>query len=104
LNSAAETDAQYGMHIMLGNGKRQILAPLAPGLIKWVGISSYLRLSTDDVVRFQPGNGTIALDGEREIELPDTSVVEVRLCPDGPYVVDVPTALAAAAHAGYLSR
>jgi predicted polyphosphate/ATP-dependent NAD kinase len=104
LNSAAETDAQHGMHIVLGNGKQQILAPLAPGLIKWVGISSYRRLSTGDVVLFQPGNGTIALDGEREIELADTSVVEVKLCADGPYVVDVPTALAAAAHTGYLTR
>lgn len=104
LNSSTEADAQKGMHIVLGNGNRQVLAPLAPGLIKWVGIASYRQLSTDDVVRFQPGNGTIALDGEREIELADTSVVEVRLCADGPFVVDVPVALAAAAHAGYLSR
>lgn len=104
LNSSTETDAQRGMHIVLGNGNRQILAPLAPGLVKWVEIASYRRLSTNDVVRFQPGNGTIALDGEREIELVDTSVVEVRLCADGPFVVDVSATLAAAAHAGYLSR
>src|SRR6266567_2500889 len=104
LNSSTEADAQQGMHIVLGTGNRQLLAPLAPGLIKWVGIASYRQLTTDDVVRFQAGNGTIALDGEREIELADTSVVEVRLCADGPFVVDVPTALAAAAHTGYLSR
>lgn len=104
LNSSTEADAQRGMHIVLGNGSRQLLAPLAPGLVKWVTIASYRRLTTDDVVRFQPGNGTIALDGEREIELADTSVVEVRLCADGPFVVDVPAALEAAAHAGYLSR
>ena len=104
LNSSAEAEAQRGMHIVLGKGNRQILAPLAPGLVKWVGISSYRRLSTDDMVQFQPGNGTIALDGEREIELADTSVVEVKLCADGPLVVDVPAALAAAAHTGYLSR
>src|SRR6266566_6369440 len=104
LNSSTEADAQQGMHIVLGTGNRQLLAPLAPGLIKWVGIASYRQLTTDDVVRFQAGNGTIALDGEREIELFDTSVVEVRLCADGPFVVDVPAALAAAAHAGYLSR
>ena len=104
LNSSTEADAQQGMHIVLGTGNRQVLAPLAPGLIKWVGIASYQRLSMDDVVRFQAGNGTIALDGEREIELADTSVVEVRLCADGPFVVDVPATLAAAAHTGYLSR
>ncbi len=55
-------------------------------------------------MRLQPGNGTIALDGEREIELADTSVVEVKLCADGPLIVDVPATLAAAAHNGYLSR
>lgn len=104
LDSATETDTRRGMHIVLGNGNRKVLAPLAPGLVRWIGISSYRKLSMDDVARFQPGNGTIALDGEREIELPDTSVVEVRLCADGPYVVDVPTTLAAAAHSGYLSR
>ena len=104
LNSLSATDAQRGMHIVLGKGEREVLAPLAPGLLKWVGIASCSRLSTDDVVRFQPGNGTVALDGEREIELADASVVEVKLCSDGPFVVDVPAALAVAAHAGYLSR
>lgn len=104
LNSSNERDVQRGLHIVLGRGEREVLAPLAPGLLRWVGIASYSRLSTDDVVRFQPGNGTIALDGEREIELADTSVVEVKLCSDGPFVVDVPAALAAAARAGYLSR
>ena len=104
LNSSNERDVQRGLHIVLGKGEREVLAPLAPGLLKWVGIASYSRLSTDDVVRFQPGNGTIALDGEREIELADASVVEVKLCSDGPFVVDVPAALAAAARAGYLSR
>jgi hypothetical protein len=58
----------------------------------------------DDVVRFQPGTGTVALDGEREIELSAKSVVEVRLCADGPFVVDVPAALEGAALAGHLHR
>jgi hypothetical protein len=64
----------------------------------------------DDVVRFQDkgsdklGPYTVALDGEREIELSTTSVVEVKLRADGPFVVDVPAALEAAAHAGHLQR
>ena len=62
------------------------------------------RLAMNDVVRFQPGTGTVALDGEREIELSTTSVVEVRLCADGPYVVDVPATLEGAALAGHLRR
>ncbi len=48
--------------------------------------------------------GTIALDGEREIEFPATSVAEVKLRADGPFVVDVPAALKAAARTGHLQR
>jgi len=55
-------------------------------------------------VQFRPGTGTLALDGEREIELSMTSLVEVRLCADGPFVVDVPAALQEAAHAGRFHR
>lgn len=104
LNSGHEQDERAGMHIVLGAGGPQVLVPLAPGLIKWVGVSKYKPLAKDDIVRFQPGAGTLALDGEREIELSATSVVEVRLCADGPYVVDVSAALEAAAHAGHLHR
>jgi predicted polyphosphate/ATP-dependent NAD kinase len=95
---------QCGMHIMLGEGGRQVLAPLAPGLISWVPIRAYSPLSRGKSVRLQAGIGTVALDGEREIELSATSVVEVRLRDDGPFVVDVPAAMAAAARAGHLRR
>ena len=93
-----------GMHIVLGAGSLQVLVPLAPGLISWVGIRGHRQLAMDDVVRFQPEAGTVALDGEREIELSTISVVEVCLCADGPYVVNVTAALEAAAHAGRLHR
>jgi hypothetical protein len=92
------------MHIVLGQSGKQVLAPIAPGLIKWVGVTSYRRLALESVVQFQPGAGTIALDGEREIELATQALVEVKLSPDGPFVVDVPAALQAAARAGYLQR
>src|SRR6266566_2870835 len=104
LNSSTEADAQQGMHIVLGTGNRQLLAPLAPGLIEWVAVTEYQRLAMNDVVRFPPGAGTVALDGESEIEIAATSLVEVRLCADGPFVVAVPAALKGAALAGHLHR
>jgi len=105
LNSASEdTDEQPGMHIVLGQGDKQILAALAPGLIKWVGVASYRQLALGSVVQFQPGTGTIALDGEREIELTTQAEVEVKLRSDGPFVVDVPATLQVAARAGHLHR
>ncbi len=103
-NATVETSEPAGMHIILGDGGREVMAALAPGLIKWVGVRETRNLQVDDVVQFRPGTGTVALDGEREIELIMTSVVEVRLCADGPFVVDVPAALEGAAHAGHFHR
>jgi predicted polyphosphate/ATP-dependent NAD kinase len=104
LDSTVDTGEPSGMHIVLGQGGKQLLAALAPGLVQWVGITAYRRLTIDDLVHFEPGTGTVALDGEREIELSATSVVEVQLRADGPFVVDVPAALETAARAGHLYR
>jgi len=104
LDHATGSTEQAGMHIVLGEGGPQVLVALAPGLIKWVAVTEYQRLAMNDVVRFQPDAGTVALDGEREIEIAATSLVEIRLCADGPFVVDVPAALKGAALAGHLHR
>jgi predicted polyphosphate/ATP-dependent NAD kinase len=93
-----------GMHIVPGGEGPEIQVALAPGLVTWVAIREHRRLTADDIVLCQPGVGTIALDGEREIELASTSRVEVRLCADGPVVVDVAAALETAARAGYMQR
>lgn len=97
-----------GMHIVLGAGGREVMAALAPGLIAWVGIASCRPLFPGDVARFQSADQergyTIALDGERELVLPSSAIAGVRLRADGPFVVDVPTALAGAARTGYLHR
>ncbi len=103
-NQRAERKERAGMHIVLGTGGSQVLVPLAPGLVSWVGVTAHRWLANDDVVRFQPGAGTLALDGEREIELSTSSLVDVQLRADGPYVVDVPATLAGAALAGRLRR
>ena len=104
LNATVEVSERAGMHIVLGDGGREVMAALAPGIVKWAGVRETRKLQVDDVVQFRPGTGTVALDGEREIEIPMTSVVEVRLCADGPFVVDVPAALEGAAHAGHFRR
>jgi ATP-NAD kinase len=104
LDHKADGAEQTGMHILLGPGGPRALVALAPGLVEWVAVTEYRHMAMNDVVCFQPAAGTIALDGEREIELSPTSVVEVRLCADGPFVVDVPAALEGAAVAGHLHR
>src|SRR6266496_2735319 len=102
LDGASKGVKRAGMHIRLGPGGPQLLVALAPGLIEWVAVNEYQRLVMNDVVRFLPGAGTVALDGEREIELSPKSEVEVQLCADGPFVVNVSAALEGAASGGYL--
>jgi hypothetical protein len=104
LDHQSDPEKLPGMHIVPGDGGTQVLAALAPGLVRWVGVKTYRRLALDDRVQFQSGVGTLALDGEREIELSATTLVEVCLHADGPFVVNVDAALTAAARAGYLSR
>ena len=103
-DGATQGVERAGMHIRLGPSGSQLLVALAPGLIEWVAVSEYRRLTMKDVVRFLPGTGTVALDGEREIELSPKSVVEVQLCADGPFVVNVSAAHEGAASGGYLQR
>ena len=61
-------------------------------------------LETGESVELQPMAGTIALDGEREIELRGKEKVTVTLSPVGPRVVDIDQAIAAATKAGLFRR
>ncbi len=104
LDHEVDDSQQPGMHIVLRPDGKQVLAALAPGLVQWVGIGQHRRMAIGDTVQLQQGAGTIALDGEREIECAATTIVEVQLRADGPVVVDVAATLAAAARAGSLHR
>jgi predicted polyphosphate/ATP-dependent NAD kinase len=78
-----------------------IMAPIAPGLIRQIPVSSAELLHPGEVVSFAPGPCTIALDGEREIEVRDArSSLAVRLQPKGPRVIDVEATLELGASLG----
>ncbi len=99
-----------GAHIVLQPGsddgagtstQRTVLAPLAPGLVRSVAVNTAALLQPRASVVLQPARCTVALDGEREFEMlkPDQSL-SVTLDPNGPWVVDIPAVLEAAARAG----
>ena len=73
---------------------RTVLAPIAPGLLEPVGLKSCepLRPGITRYVRLTWG--TIALDGERELEFGPGDRIAVTLAADGPRVIDVPATLA----------
>jgi hypothetical protein len=94
-----------GAHIMIGDGGCRLIAPIAPGILREIPVAKALRLAPGDSVRLQSLKGTIALDGEREIELlSPESTIEVTLNPAGPRVVDIKAAINAGARAGLFTR
>jgi hypothetical protein len=99
-----DQDRLGGMHARFGTSGARLLCPIAPGLLTEVVIEDAQRVSTGQSVELQPMTGTIALDGEREIELRGRERVAVTLSDQGPHVVDFDRAIAAASEAGLFRR
>jgi ATP-NAD kinase N-terminal domain len=97
-----------GASISMGDGQtaaRLASVPIAPGLMRDVPIASARLLKQGETVQLRPGPCTIALDGEREIEVRDPTItISVRLEANGPRVVDIDAALMAGAAAGAFVR
>ena len=66
-----------------------VRAPVGPGMIMDIEIAEWKTLIPGQKRRIEQGRGTIALDGEREVELLQGRTVEIGLNPDGPLVVDI---------------
>ncbi|WP_347354766.1 NAD(+)/NADH kinase [Intrasporangium sp.] len=81
---------------------RQVLAPLAPGLVSRVGVVEAVPLPAGEANPVAVEHGTIAVDGEREIELGPGDLATVTLTAEGPLVLDVAAALSAAGQCGQL--
>ena len=89
-----------GAHIAIGENGRNLLAPVAPGLLRSIPVQSSQLMTPGDRVDFRAAAGTIALDGEREIEIKPTHRISVELSADGPYTIDIDRAIATAATEG----
>ena len=80
----------------LGGTGRWVKAPVAPGVIEKVFISDHRLMTLGDEVEVLGGPSVLALDGEREVEVPRGNVAAVRLEKAGPLVVDVQRTMNAA--------
>lgn len=85
--------AHNGVGVTLSYEGDTILAPIAPGLLEPVTVSRAYPLAPGVPHLVAAGRGTIALDGEREIEFGTADHVTVTLEHDGPYVIDVAATL-----------
>jgi hypothetical protein len=84
---------------------RGVTIPIAPGLLRDVPIRDARLLAQGEIVSLASGPCTVALDGERELEIHDPATsLAVKLDPLGPRVVDIDAALHAGAVAGFFAR
>jgi hypothetical protein len=97
-----------GVWIRVGDpdvATKAVTVPLAPGLLRDVPIAAARLLRHGETVRLNGGPCTIALDGEREIEMRDAGArLAVRLDPRGPRVIEIEATLRAGAVAGVFVR
>jgi len=101
LHALGPQDPQ-GMYIRLGEGNIRVMAPIGPGLVKPVDIQNYHLLSIGEELELEPTASTIAVDGERQIEVFPEQKVVVRLTNNGPRVVDVDRCMWEASQCGIL--
>ena len=102
----APRSANYGLHVRLTDPAQAevvVTIPLAPGLVVPVGVAGHRRIEPGETVYLEPASGSVALDGEREIEIGPDDRVEVQLDPDGPLTIDVGEVMREAARRGLLN-
>ncbi len=94
----------HGLHVRVdpAQARFRLTAPIAPGLLAELPIAGHARLEPGTPVAVALPAGTLALDGEREIEFGPADRPRVWLDAHGPRTVDVPTTLRLAAARGLL--
>jgi predicted polyphosphate/ATP-dependent NAD kinase len=105
---AALPDIRYedrpGLYLRMGADGNQVMAAIAPGLVKEFSICESRQLSPGEMVELVHGPCVLALDGEREVLISETDRVRIVLTCNGPFRVCVEEALRIAAGAGYFTR
>ena len=89
--------APHGVAVLIGpsgRSSRTVLAPIAPGLLEPVGVDACEPLHPGVTRHVGLARGTVALDGERELEFGPGDRIGVTLAADGPRVIEVPAVLA----------
>ena len=79
----------HSLSIVLGGTGAYVRAPVAPGTIEKVFISSINTMDVGEEIEIGFTPSVLALDGEREVEVRRGQRAAIRLAKDGPPVVDV---------------
>jgi len=92
---------EFGLHLVMAKGDIEVHAAIAPGLIRPVSLSHVERLAPGAAVEVR-GPALLALDGEREVLVPEGGTARMTVARSGPPVVDIGRCLDAARQAGFL--
>jgi hypothetical protein len=88
----------HGLHVRLADPERApvvLHVPIAPAVLARVGVAEYERLERGRRYPVARGAGSLAVDGERELELTPDDELELAL-EDGPVRIDVAWVMAEA--------
>jgi predicted polyphosphate/ATP-dependent NAD kinase len=94
-------DDPFGIHVRFGSG-RTLVAPIMPGTLEPVEVASVHRLQLGVPMGLQATRGTVALDGERDLEIGTDSGLTLTLDWNGPRTLAVAAVLAQAARQGLM--
>jgi predicted polyphosphate/ATP-dependent NAD kinase len=95
--------ASGGVVVDLGTGGNVVTAIVAPGMVTEVPFTSVRRLEFDEPISIS-GPMVLAFDGERDSELLPGVSATLRVCADGPFVIDTELVMRNAVIAGWFSR
>jgi hypothetical protein len=101
-----EYNRQHGIYLCMneGQGLVELTAPIAPGLVETMHISSFQLLNIYDEVTIQNIPSILALDGEREVTVRAGEQISVRLSDQGPRLIDLTRTMKHAAQAGLMLK
>ena len=100
-------DEPHGLYLRLAaprsrEARMTVTAPIAPGLVCEIGVASLEVLAPGRPRPLETEAGTLALDGEREVEFAECGRPTVTLEVQGPLTIDVSATLSWAARHGAL--
>ena len=96
---------QHGLHVRLApedEARIMLDTPIAPGYMRGIGIRDYQHMRPGVKYRPEISDGSIALDGERELSFSSKDTVTIELVPDAFKSVNVSACMQYAARHGLM--
>jgi predicted polyphosphate/ATP-dependent NAD kinase len=106
LLEVVDRSAPYGLYVRLSDRNQAssvVRAALAPGLVANVPIAHHRQVPLDETTVLECASGSIALDGERAIEVSAAASVETQVTL-GPLTIDVDRVMTDVAQRGMLEK